>query len=186
MPTSLCYLVGSMIHSFILRDERKLCHEFCIYNDSYSSVLHCYGDVIAPIDHKFWYPCTRCWFVQLWIITDPTKCCGTQKLNWTYSLQTSTDHILVIWKHRVIHKSPRDFWPLWYSSRDGRTEGEHVNRGTDTPSFCLTLQLLNSSFCCVCLGCCTAEFISPGWTRDLWNYPVHPSITDQKLVIATA
>ena len=32
----------------------------------------------------------------------------------------------------VIHKSLRDFRPLWYSSRDGHAEGEHVNRGRDT------------------------------------------------------
>jgi hypothetical protein len=30
--------------------------------------------------------------------------------------------------YRVIRKSLRDFWPLWYSSRDGHTEGEHINR----------------------------------------------------------
>jgi len=38
-------------------------------------------------------------------------------------------------KYRVIHKYPRDFRPLRYSSRHGHT-GEHVNRGRDTPSFC--------------------------------------------------
>ena len=32
--------------------------------------------------------------------------------------------------------SLRDFRPLRYSSRDGHAEGEHVNRGRDTPSFC--------------------------------------------------
>ena len=32
-----------------------------------------------------------------------------------------------------------------YSSRDGRAEGEHVNRGRDTPSFCPTLQVLDMS-----------------------------------------
>ena len=30
----------------------------------------------------------------------------------------------------------RDFRPLRYSSRDGHAEGEHVNRGRDTPNFC--------------------------------------------------
>ena len=44
--------------------------------------------------------------------------------------------------YRVIHKSLRDFRPLRYSSRDGHAEGEHVNRGRDTPSFCPTLQVL--------------------------------------------
>jgi hypothetical protein len=31
------------------------------------------------------------------------------------------------------------------SSRDGHTEGEHVNRGRDTPSFCKPLQVLDMS-----------------------------------------
>jgi hypothetical protein len=48
-----------------------------------------------------------------------------------------------ILKYRVIHKSLRDFGPLRYSSWDGHAEGEHVNRGRDTPSFCPTLQVLN-------------------------------------------
>jgi len=43
----------------------------------------------------------------------------------------------------TIHKSLRDFRPLRYSSRDGHAEGEHVNRGRDTPSFCPTLQVLD-------------------------------------------
>ena len=45
--------------------------------------------------------------------------------------------------YRVIHKSLRDFRPLRYSSRDGHAEGEHGNRGRDTPSFCPTLQVLD-------------------------------------------
>ena len=47
--------------------------------------------------------------------------------------------------YRVIRKSLRDFRPLRYSSRDGHAEGEHVNRGRDTPSFCPTLQVLDMS-----------------------------------------
>ena len=47
--------------------------------------------------------------------------------------------------YRVTHKSLRDFRPLRYSSRDGHAEGEHVNRGRDTPSFCPTLQVLDTS-----------------------------------------
>ena len=46
-------------------------------------------------------------------------------------------------KYRVIHKSFRDFRPQRYSSRDGHAEGEHVNRGRDTQSFCPTLQVLD-------------------------------------------
>ena len=45
--------------------------------------------------------------------------------------------------NRVIHKSLRDLRPLRYSSRDGHAEGEHVNRGRDTPSFYPTLQVLD-------------------------------------------
>jgi hypothetical protein len=51
----------------------------------------------------------------------------------------------VPWVYRVIHKSLRDFRPVRYSSRDGHAEGEHVNRGRDTPSFCPTLQVLDMS-----------------------------------------
>jgi len=46
-------------------------------------------------------------------------------------------------RYRVIRKTLRDFRPLRYRSRDGPVEGEHVNRGTDTPSFCSTLQVLD-------------------------------------------
>ena len=47
--------------------------------------------------------------------------------------------------YRIIHKSLRDFRPLRYSSRNGHTEGEHVNRGRDNPIFCPTLQVLDMS-----------------------------------------
>ena len=47
--------------------------------------------------------------------------------------------------YKVIRKSLQDFRPLRYSSRDGNEEGEHVNRGRDTPSFCPTLQVLDMS-----------------------------------------
>ena len=47
--------------------------------------------------------------------------------------------------YRVIRKSLRDFRPLWYGNGDGHAEGEHVNRGRDTPSFCPTLQVLDMS-----------------------------------------
>jgi hypothetical protein len=50
-----------------------------------------------------------------------------------------------VYKYRIIHKSLRDFRPLRYSSRDGEAEGEHVNRGRNTPSFCPTLQMLDMS-----------------------------------------
>jgi hypothetical protein len=47
--------------------------------------------------------------------------------------------------YRVIHKSLQDFRPLRYSNRDGDAEGEHVNRGRDTPIFCATLRVLDMS-----------------------------------------
>jgi hypothetical protein len=43
-------------------------------------------------------------------------------------------------------ESLRVFRLLWYSSWDGHAERERVNRGRDTPSFCPTLQVLDSSF----------------------------------------
>jgi len=71
--------------------------------------------------------------------------------------------------YRVIHKSLRDFPPLRYSSRDGHTEGEHVNRGRDTPSFCPTLQVLNMST----LG--DAADVNPAnsKTHNAFLFPVH-------------
>jgi hypothetical protein len=38
-----------------------------------------------------------------------------------------------------------NFWPLQYSSEEGHTEGEHVNRGRDTANFCPTLQVFDMS-----------------------------------------
>ena len=46
---------------------------------------------------------------------------------------------------RVIHKSLQDLRPLRYSDRDGHAEREHVNRGTDTPILCPTLQVFDIS-----------------------------------------
>jgi hypothetical protein len=47
--------------------------------------------------------------------------------------------------YRAIHKSLREFRPLRYNTRDVHAEGEYVNRGRDTPSFCPTLQVLDVS-----------------------------------------
>jgi hypothetical protein len=41
--------------------------------------------------------------------------------------------------------SLQNFRSLRYSSWDGHAEGEHVNRGTDTPSFSPTLQVFDMS-----------------------------------------
>jgi len=73
-------------------------------------------------------------------------------------------------KYRVIHKSLRDFRPLRYSSRDGHVEGEHVNRGRDTPSFCPTLQVLDIILSAVSV-LVVAQPISEVPER-LVNYPV--------------
>jgi len=59
-------------------------------------------------------------------------------MSWIHSL-----HGIKQEKYRVIHKSLWDYRPLRYSSHDGHAEGEHVNRGRDTPSFCPTLQVLD-------------------------------------------
>ena len=71
-----------------------------------------------------------------------------------------------IYTHRVIHKSLRDFQPLWYGSWDGHAEGEHVNRGRDTPSFCPTLQVLDISTL-LCLSCLLRGRVRK-FRRDLW------------------
>jgi hypothetical protein len=67
----------------------------------------------------------------------------------------------------VIHKSLWDVRPLWYSCRDGHAEGEHVNRGRDSQVSVLPYRCSLYPFCCVCLGCCTAEFGSSGGTYEL-------------------
>jgi hypothetical protein len=67
--------------------------------------------------------------------------------------------------YRVIRKSLRDVRPLRYSSRDGHAAGEHVNRGRDTPSFCPTLQVLDSSFL-LCLSWLLRSRVRKFW-RDL-------------------
>jgi len=59
-------------------------------------------------------------------------------------LLSPSDYPITV-KYRVIQNSLRDFRPLRYSNRDGHAEGEHVNRGTDTPIFCPTLQVLDIS-----------------------------------------
>jgi len=46
-------------------------------------------------------------------------------------------------KYRIIRNSLRDSRTLRYSSRDGHAEGEHVNRGRHTTSFCPTLKVLD-------------------------------------------
>jgi hypothetical protein len=64
-------------------------------------------------------------------------------MNKKYSPVSRITPMCTLKLYRVIYKSIRDFRPLRYSSRDGHAEGEHVNRGRGTPSFCPTLQVLD-------------------------------------------
>ena len=74
--------------------------------------------------------------------------------------------------YRVIHKSLRDFRPLWYSSRDCHAEGEHVNRGRGNPSFCPTLQVLDMSTL-LCLSWLLRSRVRK-FRRDLRNFFFFP------------
>jgi hypothetical protein len=70
-------------------------------------------------------------------------------------------------KYRVIHKSLRDFRPLRYSNRDGHAEGQHVNRGKDTPS----LSYLTG-----------ARYVHPWWRgrcqiSQFWQIPRHKTLS---------
>jgi len=71
--------------------------------------------------------------------------------------------------YRVIHKSLLDFRLLRYSSRDGHAEGEHVNRGRDTPSFCPNLQVLDIST----LGDAADGNPANSKTQNAFLFPVH-------------
>ena len=61
----------------------------------------------------------------------------------TRPFKSPINYLVCVYIYRVIHKSLRGSRPMRYSSRDGHAEGEHVNRGRDTPSFCPTLQVLD-------------------------------------------
>ena len=81
--------------------------------------------------------------------------------------------------YTVIDKSLRDFRPLRYSSRDSHAEGEHVNRGRETPKF---LSYLTGT-----------RYVHPwrlSWLLrsrvrkfrgDLTNYPVHFFIISRRI-----
>ena len=56
---------------------------------------------------------------------------------------------------------------LWYSSWDGRAEGEHVNRGRDTQDSALAYRCSICPPCYACFGCYAAEFGSYGETYEL-------------------
>jgi hypothetical protein len=77
-----------------------------------------------------------------------TGCCRTMnpQLSIPQAIHYTNENFRALKRmYRVIHKSFRDFRPLRYSSREGHAEGEHVNRGRDTPNFCPTLQVLYMS-----------------------------------------
>ena len=63
----------------------------------------------------------------------------------TFNIFFLKDTQIDMYKYRVIYKSLREFRRVRYSRRDGHAEGEHVNRGRNTPSFCPTLQVLDVS-----------------------------------------
>jgi hypothetical protein len=83
-------------------------------------------------------------FIYLFIYFN-FRCVGNVKTltNKLHDLKTLLLRIIRTYKYKVIHKSLRNFRPLRYSSRDGNAEGEHVNRGRDSPSFCPTLQVID-------------------------------------------
>jgi hypothetical protein len=68
--------------------------------------------------------------------------------------------------YRVIHKYLLDFRALRYSSRDDHAEGEHVNRGRETPNFGPTLQMLDCSFL-LCLSSLLCSRVRK-FRGDLW------------------
>jgi len=73
-------------------------------------------------------------------------CLWKKQCNKQMFIKSLTEFCLTIfYLYIVLHTSLRDFRPLRYSSRYGHTEGELVNRGRDTPSFCPTLQMLDMS-----------------------------------------
>jgi hypothetical protein len=82
-----------------------------------------------------WQLIFGCWFIIL------TSRCTWRRYTCTEKCQTY-DFLFI---YMVNHKSFRNFQPLQYSSGDGDAEGKHVNRRTDAPIFCPTLQVLDMS-----------------------------------------
>jgi hypothetical protein len=88
-----------------------------------------------------------------------------QLLSWLFYKQHSCVDSISIFLYSVVHKSLPDFRPLRYSSRDGHAEGEHVNRGRDTASFCPPLQVLDM---------CT---LGDATDVNFWQIPRHRPLT---------
>jgi hypothetical protein len=80
---------------------------------------------------------------------------------------TTTGFIITL--YRIIHKPLWEFRPLRYSSRDSHTEGEHVNRGKGTPSFCRTLQVLDMSTLGDAARCQSFNQVPPTHVARVWQ-----------------
>jgi hypothetical protein len=117
-----------------------------------SSVWFTLAEVVAAVNvtgrricaHKF-VPINPL-FLKYWEVfysENSERTCNNLRYNDPHHRQKATRHENLKTIYRVIHKSLREFRPLRYSSRDGNAEGEHVNRGRDTPRFCPTLQVLD-------------------------------------------
>jgi hypothetical protein len=120
------------------------------------------------------FPYTYWYITVLCRVTNTLHCCQASHILLIYIYHKNN---FITSLYRVIHKSLQDFQPLRYSSWDGHTEGEHVNRGRDTPSFSPTLQVLNMS---------TLDDISSTWQTFLAHarqfLPMTPASLLQKIV----
>ena len=58
---------------------------------------------------------------------------------------------------------------MQYSSRDGHAEGEHVNRGGKTPSFCPSLQVLDMSTLGVRGRCQSCNQVPATHVQRVWQ-----------------
>jgi hypothetical protein len=102
---------------------------------------------------------------MLWHISVPNTGClftAIDVASWNY---------FVLYIYRVIHKSFRDFRPLRYRSQDDDTEGERVNRGGETPSFCPALQVLDMSIL-VTYRAADKHFLHLLDSLEWWPWPV--------------
>jgi hypothetical protein len=108
---------------------------------------------------------------DIWLLHQAFQLCDTffaVQLLLFYSCKLCVCVCIYIYIYIYIdtHTHTQDFHPLQYSSWDGHAEGEHVNRGRDTPSFCPTLQVLDMSTL-LCLSWLLRSRIRK-FRRDLW------------------
>ena len=102
------------------------------------NVSHCYPILLKKLISPLVWNTNFLFKISILLATQTLKKSVPSVLQFLTLLGLSSPEL-----YSVIHNSLRDFRPLRYSSRDGHAEGEHVNRGRDTPSFCPTLQLLD-------------------------------------------